>query len=866
MKVITAHKNPDFDAIASCVAAKKLYPDATIFFPKIQHTSKKQFLLQSLIYPFMEDKEFEPEKVDTLIVVDTHSSKRIEPQFVQLLNNVKIICYDHHKDGDLECDESYLVNYGANTTQLVEKIIEKNIEIDEEEATLFMLGIYADTGRLTFTSTTPNDIKAAAFLLEKGADLETVKSLLEEALTETEIIILNELIRNKRIYEIHNKKILLSFASLDEYTSNVASAVSKIMSIDNTNAAICIFRMGTTIYVIGRSNDPEIDVSKMLKEIGGGGHPQAASATIKNATLIEITERLSQIIKLELMEKIKAKDIMSFPPKYVYTDDTLAKVNEILSKSGMNALVVVDKQTGKTEGIITRQVINKAIFHKMENEPVELVMNTEIKTVDEETSFNIVKEIVLDEKQRLIPVLKDGKLTGVITRTNILKFLTESINREKPLQLKNISSKIKSILPPNVLRWLTKIGTFSKTLGFNSYLVGGIVRDIIMGEENLDVDIVIEGDGIVFAKEFAKKYSCKIATHERFKTATIITPDGLKIDIATAREEYYTLPGALPVVEKSSIKLDLYRRDFTINALAVKLHDEFGELLDFFGGLNDIKNGKIRVLHMLSFIDDPTRMYRAVRFAARFGFEIGKQTDRLIKTAVDLGVVKKVERIRIFHEIVHILNNNNVRKSFEMLKSYRLIRALDNRFIIDERILNYLEETEEIVKSCSLFCKDKDIKRERVFLIVLEYLFRRTGSFCKIIGADESTLEQIKKITNKLPQANGIIKKENVDNLQIYNALSSMPIEGVLALYVLSDNKDRVLLYLEDLMHRKPLIKGKDLIDLGFKPSKLFSEIIQDVFNMQLLGKIKDKIQAIEYVRKKYKNERDNNQTSRLAE
>ena len=854
MKAITTHKNPDFDAIASCIAAKELYPDAILLFPRIQQKTKLNFMLQSFIYPFLEDTDnIDFENIDTLIVVDTHSSKRIEDRYKPILNRAKIICYDHHKEGDLNCVESHLVNYGANTTQLVERLIEKNIEINEEEATLFMLGIYADTGKLTFSSTTPNDIRVCAYLLEKGADLETIKSVLDEALSEIDVLILNELVKNKRVFEMGNKKIVLSFASTDEYISNVAALVSKLLSIDSdVDAVICAFRMGSNVYVIGRSKNSSVDVAKILKEIGGGGHPQAASASVKNATLIEITEKLSQVIKGWLFDQIKAKDIMSFPPKFVYHDETIEKVNELFSRSGMNAFVVVNRETNEVEGIITRQIVNKALYHNLGEKPAGMFANGEIKVIDENETFNSIKRIVLDEKQRLIPVVKNGKLVGVITRTNLFKILTENINREKPLKQQNISSKIKTMLPKHILQYLKDIGSKAKEMGYKAHLVGGIVRDIILGIENLDIDIVIEGDGIRFSKAFAKEFKAKVAVHERFKTATIIMPDKTRIDIATAREEYYDLPGSLPVVEESSIKLDLYRRDFTINALAVKLHDEFGDLLDFFGGMNDIKNKKIRVLHMLSFIDDPTRMYRAIRFAARLGFEIGEQTDKLIKYAVSLGVVNRVERVRIFNEIVHILNNENVAQSFEMLRNYNLIRALDDRLIIDRRILEYLDETEEIVKSCSIFCKNKKFKRERVFLIVLEYLFRKSASFSEAIGADESTKRFIKKVLAMFPEAKGVLLKEHASNLEIYNTLSKIPLEGVLALYPIVKDKKRVVLYLEELMHEEPIIRGEDILKLGFKPSKIFSEIIKAVFEQQLLGKIEDKLQAIEFIKKHF--------------
>ncbi len=853
MKVITAHKNPDFDAIASCIAAKKLYPDAKIIFPKLPERSTKNFMIQSIIYPYLDNNNIDTSQIDTLIIVDTHSKKRIEQRFSEIVDKVYTICYDHHEEGDIDCNECYCTKIGANVTQMLERIFEKNIEIDEAEATMFMLGIYEDTGKLSFSSTTPKDLLIASKLLELGADLDTIRSVLEEVLSEMDVLLLNDIIKNKRVYEINNKRIALSFTSLDEYVSNVANIVTKFIWIDKLDAAICIFRMASRIYVIARSKDNSINVAEILKDIGGGGHPQAASATIKDMTLIEVTEKLSYSIKTKIFNSIKAKDIMSFPPKFVYASDSLKKVNDIISKSGMNALVVLD-ENDSVVGIITRQIINKASYHHMEDESIALFMNTELTTVYEDETFDKIKHIVMEENQRLIPVLsKDGKLTGVITRTNLLKLLSDTPdNIPQTTKLNNIQNMIEKVLPSNILEYLQKAGETAKHLGYNVYMVGGIVRDIILGYKNLDIDLVVEGDGIRFSKEFGKIYEARVASHDRFKTATIIFDDGLKIDVATAREEYYDLPGSLPNVEQSSIKLDLYRRDFTINTLAVKLHDNFGDLLDFFGGLKDLKEKKIRVLHMLSFIEDPTRMFRAIRFSARLGFEIGKQTDRLIKIAVDLEILKHVERIRIFNEIKQILSSNCVKCSFEMMKKYKLILALDKKLIIDNRILSFLEKQEKIVDRCIMSCKDKTINVALVFIILLEYLFRKSLSFTDTIGADEKTKRITKENAYKFPLVIKTLHNSESNNFDIYSSLKGLSIEGVLALYNITDEHERIEYYLNHQLNIKPIIRGKDLLSLGFKPSKIFTIIIEDVFKQQILEKIKDKNEALDYVMKKY--------------
>jgi tRNA nucleotidyltransferase (CCA-adding enzyme) len=854
MKVITTHKNPDFDAIASCIAAKKIYEDAYIMFPKLPERSTKNFIIQSIIYPYLNNGDIKIDDIDTMIIVDTHSSKRIESRFADILNDVYKICYDHHEEGDIDCDVCHFVKFGANVTQMVDKIIKKDIPIDESEATLFMLGIYEDTGKLSYSSTTPKDIFISAKLLEAGADLDTIRSVLEEVLSEIDVLLLNDIIKNKRIYEINNKRIGLSFTSADEYINNVANLVNKLITIDNLDAAICIFRMASRIYVIGRSKDEDINVAKIIKDVGGGGHPQAASATIKDMTLIEVAEKLSYSIKMNVLHSIKAKDIMSFPVKFVYSDDTLKKVNDVISKSGMNALVVLDRSSGEVVGIITRQIINKATYHHMEDESIAMFMNTEFKEVNENEIFDNIKGLVLDENQRIIPVLSDrNELVGVITRTNILKLLSDDAKNSEKDKLKNISSTIEKMLPMNILEYLKKAGELAKKLNYNVYMVGGIVRDIVLGHKNLDIDLVVEGDGIKFSEEFSKSFeNSRVAAHDRFKTATIIFDENLKIDVATAREEYYDLPGSLPNVEESSIKLDLYRRDFTINTLAVKLHDNFGDLLDFFGGLKDIKEKKIRVLHMLSFIEDPTRMFRAIRFSAKLGFEIGKQTDRLIKIAVELEILKHIERIRIFNEIKHILESNCVKCSFEMIKKYKLLSVLDKKFIIDDRILGYLDKQERIADKCLMVCKGKKIRIDLIYMILFEYLYRKSFSFADTVGADEKTKKLTKENAYRLPSVTRVINKKDSTNYDIYQSLNSLSIEGVLVLYALYEDNKRIADYFEYLIDLKPIIRGKDLLALGFKPSKIFSVIINDVFKQQLLNKIKDKSQAIDYIKHNY--------------
>ncbi len=214
-------------------------------------------------------------------------------------------------------------------------------------------------------------------------------------------------------------------------------------------------------------------------------------------------------------------------------------------------------------------------------------------------------------------------------------------------------------LPKDILKIITKINDIADRLNLRVYLVGGPVRDLLFRRPNYDLDFTVEGDGINFAKELNKRFKGRLITYRAFGTATIDFQKR-RIDIATARREVYKRPAAYPDVEPCNIKEDLFRRDFTINALAISINKaDFGKLVDFFGGIRDFKNGLIRVMHNKSFIDDPTRIFRAVRFEQRYNFKIERQTLKLLKEAVSGGLIGELNKGRIRKEIELILKEKD---------------------------------------------------------------------------------------------------------------------------------------------------------------------------------------------------------------
>jgi tRNA nucleotidyltransferase (CCA-adding enzyme) len=247
-----------------------------------------------------------------------------------------------------------------------------------------------------------------------------------------------------------------------------------------------------------------------------------------------------------------------------------------------------------------------------------------------------------------------------------------------------------------VLPVLRSTGICAEEMGFSAYVVGGLVRDLFLRRETLDLDVVIEGDGLAFASRFAADHGARLTLYKRFKTANLVLPDGPEIDVATARTEIYDHPAALPLVRPGSIEDDLFRRDFSINTLAVCLNPKyFGDLLDPFGARDDIEGKLIRVLHDRSFIDDPTRMFRAVRFEKRFAFMIEDGTISLIDEALSAGLVERLSGYRIASELRLILREENplpIVRRLEGLGLLSPVREKGRRHRELKRVLSRIDE------------------------------------------------------------------------------------------------------------------------------------------------------------------------------
>ena len=561
------------------------------------------------------------------------------------------------------------------------------------------LGIFEDTGSFTFTSTTPQDFEAGAFLLGQGADLNVVSEIITRELNAEQVALLNDLLEHSTSFHVGGIEVVLARTTAPEYVPDFAVVAHRLMDVENIQVLFALAQMEDRVFVVGRSRLPEVDVAEILSELGGGGHSYAASAAIKDQPLTQVEERLRQVLQARIHpgawpgKSCRSRSSPS-PPR-----STLEEAEVILNRYNINALPVL--ADGKLLGLINRQTVEKGIFHGLKRHPVKDYMNTEVATVDPDAAIAEIRDRLVINKQRILPVVEDGKVIGLISRTDLLHLLIaehDEAQWSQPVRTKNIESLMRERLPKDILEILKQVGLVAAELKFSAYVVGGFVRDLLLKHENLDIDIVIEGDAIVFARRFAARFGARSREFQKFKTAVIIFPDGFKIDVATARTEYYEAPGALPIVEYSSIKMDLYRRDFTINTLALKLNPgEFGTLLDFFGAQRDLKDGRISLLHNLSFVEDPTRVFRAIRFEQRFKFRITKLAANLINNAVRNNFFDRLSGARLFGELRLILQEDNPIPAIARLAEFNLLAAVHPRLVFDEGPRRLLEQVQAVL-------------------------------------------------------------------------------------------------------------------------------------------------------------------------
>ena len=874
-EVITTHINADFDALASMIAAKKLYPKAAMVFPGSQERNLRNFFLHSTSYlfDFTKLKQIDFDRVRRLILVDTRQKSRIG-KFAEIAENpgLDIHVYDHHPDSedDVHGKEEVIKEVGATTSILTDLIRKKGIAISPDEATIMSLGIHEDTGSFTFSSTQPEDHRAAAWLSEQGANQNIIADMLTRELSAEQVWLLNDLTKSATTHRINGTEVVISKVISDTYIGDFAVLVHKFMEMENLNAIFALAQMEDKIYLVARSRVKDINAAEIALAFGGGGHPEAASATIKNKTLVQVERSLKSLLISRINPQKTARDMMSSPVIHIPPEATMKEAATIMTQYNINVLVVLDEE-GTMMGYMTRQIVEKAVYFDLGHVPVEDYINIEFFTIGPDASLGEVQELIIKNKLRILPVMEGDDVVGVITRTDLLNilvggpvlpnFLYESKHASQFPRKKYISTLLRERLPKKLNELFQEFGKVADMLGYSVYLVGGLVRDVFLKRENLDVDIVVEGDGIKFAHTFAENLEVRVRSHRKFGTAVLIFPDGFKVDVATARMEYYESPAAPPIVETSSLKMDLFRRDFTINTLAVKLNErDFGTLVDHFGGQKDIKEKVIRVLHSLSFVEDPTRVLRAIRFEQRFGFKIGKLTFALIKNAVNINCFKGLSGRRLFLELKLLLMEQEPLRSIERMNELQILQFISPDIKYTKKIRDLLREIKGVLAWFNLLYLEENYEPWKVYWHGLTSALSTKALqnlFDRMQMVDQESQKLLSQRLGLTDLTGELFRFKGDNNYDLYTLLAQYDTEILLYLMARTNSeKIKRLLssYFTKLKGTEVILKGRDLKGMGFQPGLLYKEIFNSLLEARLNNFISTKNDEISFVKERFGN------------
>ncbi len=878
MNLIITHENGDFDALAAVVAAAKLYPGSIVLMPDPLQANVRSFVnLYRDLLPLSDPKDI-TEGIDSVVIVDTNRKERLG-KWQYLLDRAKqIIVYDHHPgEEDLGADYNKIEQVGSTTTILLEEINEHKARFTEFEATLFALGIYEDTGCLTYNITTDRDARALASLWETGLNIKLIQEYLHTPLTDSQKNLLEKLFQNSELCELNQRRVLISTTVIDEYVVGAAVLIQLLDEIEDAGLTIIIVQMEDNVFLAARSRDSDLDLLELMAPFDVKGYPESVSAHIKGRQAEQIKKQVIEFLEKKLPPVVTIKDVASKPVFSMNSDTTLDKAEKLLNDRGFKGCPVTEDD--QLVGMISHRDIRKGLRSDLGHAPVKGFMTRELITASPDHSLIELRRLMVEHNIGRVPIVNsENQLVGIVTRSDILRHLNlidrsgrslksertpETANSrleksilDQPVDKEiNILPLINSELPVRMQKILLQISHTAARENVEIYLVGGIIRDLLLRyPPEKDLDFVVIGDAIDFAFTLQKIVNGNIRYYEKFGTASIYLEDGLRLDLVTARKEFYNSPAALPQVKSSSLKNDLFRRDFTINTMACSLTGEnYGKLLDYYSGRLDLQNKVIRVLNKLSFVDDPLRILRSVRFEQRFNFTIEPDTMKLINKAVERKVIEKVSRQRLNQELKLCYNEPsppNILKRFDDLKLFPFLYPRVNP---DQKTWQLLFKIDEVIK----WVEQRDWKiKPDVELVYLSGLLlglesvERSAIIRKLyLSKDRASV--IYKACREVPVVKEKLDQVGLNPSEVVNCLETLPVEAILLAYASAEQKiikDHLKLYMEALQYMRPKLKGSDLKKIGLEPGPHYRKIIENLKQAHLDGEVRTPQEELNYV------------------
>lgn len=862
LSVIMTHENADFDAISALMAAARLYPGAIPVLPRHINRNVSHFLtLYGADLPLVDAEDVPRGRIECVILVDTQAMVTIRG----LADDLEVQIIDHHPlSRELKPGWQYWGEAsGAVTTLLVERLIERGLEVSAIEATLFLLGIYEDTGSLSYQTTLSRDVSCVAWLLVHGASLSIANDFLHYPLTEDQKELYELLLNQAQDYTLSGQSIVVTAVSFERYVEEVSVLAHRLRELWEPAGLFLLVHFersegeDSQVQLIARSTSEAIDVGAIAAQLGGGGHGRAAAALIRDMSLQEAKARLLALLEEHIQPTVRVREIMSYGVRMVDPGMTVARAAELMQRYGHEGFPVVEE--GRVVGMISRREVDRAMRLGLEQAAVSTYMTKGQIQVRSEDAVETVQQVMFAHSVGQVPVVSaEGAILGIVTRTDLINLLLRTPNELPHQSRQEIARKLHKMLDAYKLGLLQQAADLAQKLGYRLYVVGGFVRDLVLERGNLDIDLVVEGDAIELARKLARQVGGRVRAHTRFGTAKWILNGHESLDFVTARTEFYTHPTALPEVESSSIKQDLYRRDFTINTLAIRLDGEhYGELLDFYGGLTDLKSGVIRVLHSLSFVEDPTRILRAIRLEQRLGFVIEPRTRELITNALAL-LAQRVSGERVRHELFLLLQEPEPEAGLTRMEELDVLHQIHPQLRSDSWLREKFATLREALpqwyepgwRLTSLPEEDDAldgmaIPRDNLYRLYLALLaYRLSPAELEILCTrlrlprdDEELLREVAALRDEVAH----LQAEHVRPSEVVHLLAPYSGPALLVTWV-AVGSPVVCAYLsryrDEYRHVKPTLTGDDLKAMGFRPGPLFGTVLGALRDARLDGQI----------------------------
>lgn len=426
MHIITTHKNTDFDALASTIAATLLYPGAVGVIPTATNRNVDQFLsTHKTAFNLILPDEVDFSVVTKLTVVDTNQWCRLDRmKALEKQKDLPINLWDHHMTtpGDIHAHWYCQEQIGATVSLLIREMKKQEMRLTPLDSTVMLIGLYEDTGHLSFPSTTADDARAAAFLLENGADLNVAHFFLNPPYERGQQEALFLMMQKTERVKIQGLTIGFNILELDCKVPELAAVVQLCRRVMGVEALFVLIDLGDRHTIIGRSGIETVHIGNIMKEFGGGGHPGAGSASVKNSvgSPQQSCRTIENFLKNKLRKGITIADLMSSPVISISPETPMRRVQEIMEENNIRGLLVMEQ--GEIKGIIVLWDLKRVKKPRQWDSPVKAFMSRQVKTITPEMSPAEVTRIIMGKEAGYLPVISAGKVVGIVTRTDLLAF------------------------------------------------------------------------------------------------------------------------------------------------------------------------------------------------------------------------------------------------------------------------------------------------------------------------------------------------------------------------------------------------------------------------------------------------------------